>query len=153
RYSGNGPIGFAGQEKYPFHHQLYPVARYRQGRLGPAGYLARNTGSLALLPATMIKTLTISHPTGILKGRVQLPASKSEANRALIISALAGEKSELQNLSEANDTQLLQKLLKSDSDTIDAEDAGTVMRFLTAFYAITGQQKTLTGTERMCQRP
>ncbi|MBX0332817.1 3-phosphoshikimate 1-carboxyvinyltransferase [Pontibacter sp. HSC-14F20] len=101
----------------------------------------------------MIKTLTISHPTGILKGRVQLPASKSEANRALIISALAGEKSELQNLSEANDTQLLQKLLKSDSDTIDAEDAGTVMRFLTAFYAITGQQKTLTGTERMCQRP
>lgn len=101
----------------------------------------------------MIKTLTLSHPTGILKGRVQLPASKSEANRALIIAALAGGESELQNLSEANDTQLLQKLLQSDSETIDAEDAGTVMRFLTAYYAIMGQQKTLTGTERMCQRP
>jgi 3-phosphoshikimate 1-carboxyvinyltransferase len=101
----------------------------------------------------MTKTVTISHPSGILKGRVQLPASKSEANRALIIAALAGGESELQNLSEANDTQLLQKLLKSDSNTIDAEDAGTVMRFLTAFYAVTGQQKTLTGTERMCQRP
>lgn len=101
----------------------------------------------------MIKTLTLSHPTGILKGRVQLPASKSEANRALIIAALAGGESELQNLSEANDTQLLQRLLKSDSETIDAEDAGTVMRFLTAYYAVTGQQKTLTGTERMCQRP
>lgn len=101
----------------------------------------------------MTKTVTISHPTGILKGRVQLPASKSEANRALIIAALAGGGSELQNLSEANDTQLLQKLLKRDSDTINAEDAGTVMRFLTAYYAVTGQQKTLTGTERMCQRP
>ncbi|EJF10371.1 3-phosphoshikimate 1-carboxyvinyltransferase [Pontibacter sp. BAB1700] len=101
----------------------------------------------------MTKTVTLSHPTGILKGRVQLPASKSEANRALIIAALAGGKSELQNLSEANDTQLLQRLLNSDSDTIDAEDAGTVMRFLTAYYAVTGQQKTLTGTDRMCQRP
>ncbi|MDO6390045.1 3-phosphoshikimate 1-carboxyvinyltransferase [Pontibacter sp. BT731] len=101
----------------------------------------------------MTKTVTLSHPTGILKGRVQLPASKSEANRALIIAALAGGESELQNLSEANDTQLLQRLLKSDADTIDAEDAGTVMRFLTAYYAVTGQQKTLTGTERMCQRP
>jgi 3-phosphoshikimate 1-carboxyvinyltransferase len=101
----------------------------------------------------MTKTVTISHPTGILKGRVQLPASKSEANRSLIIAALAGGEPELQNLSEANDTQLLQRLLKSDSDTINAEDAGTVMRFLTAYYAITGQQKTLTGTERMCQRP
>ncbi|WP_299987078.1 3-phosphoshikimate 1-carboxyvinyltransferase [uncultured Pontibacter sp.] len=101
----------------------------------------------------MTKTVTLSHPTGILKGRVQLPASKSEANRALIIAALAGGESKLENLSEANDTQLLQRLLKSDSDTIDAEDAGTVMRFLTAYYAVTGQQKTLTGTDRMCQRP
>jgi 3-phosphoshikimate 1-carboxyvinyltransferase len=101
----------------------------------------------------MIKTVTLTHPTGILKGTINLPASKSEANRALIIAALSGGSSEIQNLSEANDTQLLQRLLKSDAATIDAEDAGTVMRFLTAYYAITGQQKTLTGTERMCQRP
>ncbi|MDX5418353.1 MAG: 3-phosphoshikimate 1-carboxyvinyltransferase [Hymenobacteraceae bacterium] len=101
----------------------------------------------------MTKTVTISHPSGILNGSVQLPASKSEANRALIIAALAGGESELQNVSEANDTQLLQKLLRSDSDIVDAEDAGTVMRFLTAYYAVTGQNKTLTGTERMCQRP
>lgn len=101
----------------------------------------------------MTKTLTLAHPTGIIKGRVQLPASKSEANRALLIAALAGGKSDLRNLSEANDTQLLRKLLQSDSETVDAEDAGTVMRFLTAYYAITGQQKTLTGTDRMCQRP
>jgi 3-phosphoshikimate 1-carboxyvinyltransferase len=101
----------------------------------------------------MIKTVTLSHPTGVLSGTINLPASKSEANRALIIAALAGGNSDIQNLSEANDTQLLQRLLKSDAATIDAEDAGTVMRFLTAYYAITGQQKTLTGTDRMCQRP
>ncbi|MDX5480607.1 MAG: 3-phosphoshikimate 1-carboxyvinyltransferase [Hymenobacteraceae bacterium] len=101
----------------------------------------------------MTKAITLSHPTGILKGSIKLPASKSEANRALIIAALSGQESRLQNLSEANDTQLLQRLLKSDTETVDAEDAGTVMRFLTAYYAITGQQKTLTGTERMCQRP
>jgi 3-phosphoshikimate 1-carboxyvinyltransferase len=101
----------------------------------------------------MTKRLTLSHPTGVLHTSIKLPASKSEANRALIISALSGESSELHNLSEANDTQLLQRLLKSNAETIDAEDAGTVMRFLTAYYAITGQQKTLTGTERMCQRP
>ncbi|MBC5775402.1 3-phosphoshikimate 1-carboxyvinyltransferase [Pontibacter sp. KCTC 32443] len=101
----------------------------------------------------MTKSVTLSHPTGILNGSIKLPASKSEANRALIIAALADGNSTIDNLSEANDTQLLQRLLNSEAETIDAEDAGTVMRFLTAFYAVTGQQKTLVGTERMCQRP
>ncbi|QCR24624.1 3-phosphoshikimate 1-carboxyvinyltransferase [Pontibacter sp. SGAir0037] len=101
----------------------------------------------------MTKALTLSHPTNTIQGKIKLPASKSEANRALIIAALSGQESQLHNLSEANDTQLLQRLLKSDAETINAEDAGTVMRFLTAYYAITGQEKTLTGTERMCQRP
>ncbi|MBB6610894.1 3-phosphoshikimate 1-carboxyvinyltransferase [Pontibacter sp. Tf4] len=101
----------------------------------------------------MSNTITLTHPTGVLSGTINLPASKSEANRALIIAALAGGHSTIENLSEANDTQLLNRLLQSDAETIDAEDAGTVMRFLTAYYAITGQQKTLTGTDRMCQRP
>lgn len=101
----------------------------------------------------MSQAVRVTHPTGILKGKIQLTASKSEANRALIIAALSGNKSKLHNLSEANDTQLLQKLLKSSEEKIDAEDAGTVMRFLTAYYAVTGQKKVLTGTERMCQRP
>lgn len=101
----------------------------------------------------MSQVVKITHPTGVLKGSIQLPASKSEANRALIIAALSGNTSELHNLSEANDTQLLQKLLQSREETINAEDAGTVMRFLTAYYAVTGQIKVVTGTERMCQRP
>ena len=106
-----------------------------------------------MISSKNLTSLTLTHPTGTLYGSIKLPASKSEANRALIIAALSGQESELHNLSEANDTQLLQRLLQSDAETIDAEDAGTVMRFLTAYYAVTGQQKILTGTERMCQRP
>ncbi|WP_162055602.1 3-phosphoshikimate 1-carboxyvinyltransferase [Pontibacter pamirensis] len=106
-----------------------------------------------MISSKNLTSVTLTHPTGSLNGSIKLPASKSEANRALIIAALSGQESELHNLSEANDTQLLQRLLKSDAETIDAEDAGTVMRFLTAYYAVTGQQKILTGTERMCQRP
>lgn len=106
-----------------------------------------------MISSKKLHSVTLTHPSGKIKGDIKLPASKSEANRALIIAALSGQASELHNLSEANDTQLLQRLLKSDAETIDAEDAGTVMRFLTAYYAVTGQRKILTGTERMCQRP
>ena len=82
-----------------------------------------------------------------------LPASKSISNRALIMDALSGKKSKLENLSDANDTQLMIKLLNSHESNIDVEDAGTTMRFLTAFFAVTNQHKTITGTERMKERP
>jgi len=38
-------------------------------------------------------------------------------------------------------------------DTADVLDAGTTMRFLTAYFAVTGQPKIMTGTPRMCERP
>lgn len=96
----------------------------------------------------------VSHPTGVLRGTAILPASKSEANRALIIRALSGQDFPIHNLSDANDTQLLNRLLSTPAGAeVSAEDAGTVMRFLTAYYAVTGQELTLTGTPRMCQRP
>jgi 3-phosphoshikimate 1-carboxyvinyltransferase len=89
-----------------------------------------------------------------LRGTVnKLPASKSISNRVLIIQALCPSPAELHNLSDANDTVLMQRLLQSGEHTLDAEDAGTTMRFLTAYLAVTGKQKTLTGTERMQRRP
>ncbi|KAA9327323.1 3-phosphoshikimate 1-carboxyvinyltransferase [Adhaeribacter soli] len=97
--------------------------------------------------------IKLYHPTGILRGKVQLPASKSESNRALLIQALSQKKITLHNLSDANDTVLLQRLLHAPEKKINAEDAGTVMRFLTAYFSLTNQSKILTGTERMCQRP
>ena len=45
------------------------------------------------------------------------------------------------------------RLLKSEDPIADVLDAGTTMRFLTAYFAVTGQQKTMTGTPRMCERP
>lgn len=82
-----------------------------------------------------------------------LPASKSISNRALIINALAGGKSDLRNLSDANDTQLMLRLVNSTDRIIDIEDAGTTMRFLTAYFLVTHQQKILTGAPRMKERP
>ncbi len=82
---------------------------------------------------------------------IPLPSSKSESNRALIINAFA--KGELYNLSEARDTQTMMHLLGSDAKELDVLDAGTTMRFLLAYFALTNQNKILTGTPRMCERP
>lgn len=84
---------------------------------------------------------------------IQLPASKSESNRALIIAALCPEKTNLENLSEARDTQTMLRLLDANQKIMDVLDAGTTMRFLTAYFAVTGQGKVLTGTPRMQERP
>lgn len=82
-----------------------------------------------------------------------LPASKSISNRVLIMNALAQGNATLHNLSDANDTQLMLRLVNSKDTEIDVEDAGTTMRFLTAYFSITNQKKIITGTARMKERP
>ena len=84
---------------------------------------------------------------------IPLPSSKSESNRVLIIDALTEGENRISNLAEARDTQTMIRLLKEDPTVYDVLDAGTTMRFLTAYSAITNRQKTLTGTPRMCERP
>jgi 3-phosphoshikimate 1-carboxyvinyltransferase len=97
--------------------------------------------------------IKIKKHSGKINCTVTPPSSKSESNRVLIIDALTGLKSDLQNLSNARDTQTMIRLLRSKDDVLDVIDAGTTMRFLTAYLSITGQEKTLTGTKRMCERP
>lgn len=83
-----------------------------------------------------------------------MPTSKSESNRALVINALAnGTIDNLSNLAEARDTQTMIRLLSENEKEADVLDAGTTMRFLTAYYAVTGATKKMTGTPRMCERP
>ncbi len=84
---------------------------------------------------------------------ITLPASKSESNRALIIQALTSNPSEILDLSDSNDTRLMTQALKSSANEIDVKDAGTTIRFLTAYYAATNQAKIIKGTSRMHQRP
>jgi 3-phosphoshikimate 1-carboxyvinyltransferase len=86
-------------------------------------------------------------------GKIPLASSKSESNRALIINALCGFKGSLENLSSARDTQTMIRLLKEDNDVADVLDAGTTMRFLTAYFASKGTKKLMTGTPRMQERP
>ncbi len=98
-------------------------------------------------------TYTISKPDRRIQGDIHLDGSKSISNRALIIRALCDEFFEIKNLSTSKDTQLMQQLLASDSEILDAGAAGTTFRFLTAFLATQEGSRTLTGTERMKQRP
>lgn len=84
---------------------------------------------------------------------VNLPSSKSISNRAIIINALTGNSAKLINLSDANDTQLMLRLIASTDEILDVEDAGTTMRFLTALHAVSEGNKTITGTDRMQHRP
>lgn len=96
----------------------------------------------------------VIHRNPSLKGEINhLPASKSMSNRVLILNALSGNQATLHNLATARDTVLMKNLLDSPALVADVMDAGTTMRFLTAYYAITGQHKILTGTARMKQRP
>ncbi len=84
---------------------------------------------------------------------VTIGGSKSETNRALIIKALAEEDINIYNLSNSEDTKILMEALASDEREINVGMAGTAMRFLTAYYALKGEDKILTGTKQMLSRP
>ncbi len=87
------------------------------------------------------------------KAAVLLPGSKSIANRALIINALAGKPATLVNVPDADDSKILAEALKSCENLVDTGHAGTAFRFLTALFAVTGREVLLTGSSRMKQRP
>ena len=88
-----------------------------------------------------------------LRAKVFLSPSKSESNRALLIQALAEKHVGLRDLSDAQDTQTMLHLLKNDPKIWDVIDSGTAMRFLTAYLAIKGEDKIITGSDRMKERP
>lgn len=106
-----------------------------------------------------MEQITLAINNDEVRGVIALPASKSIANRLLVINALAANAITINNLSQANDTRLLHSILgelsfnTTSEVEIDCHDAGTVMRFLTAFFAITKGKWLLKGTERMHQRP
>ena len=84
---------------------------------------------------------------------IEISGSKSISNRLLILHQLF-KNIEIKNLSNSQDTQLLEKALNSNLETIDIHHAGTAMRFLTSYFSIQdGKTVVLTGSERMKQRP
>jgi 3-phosphoshikimate 1-carboxyvinyltransferase len=95
----------------------------------------------------------VSKPDKTLKGSIVLPGSKSVANRALIIHALSYSLYPIENLSESDDTRVMEQVFNSNTNVFDIGHAGTAMRFLTAFLAQIVGEWTITGSERMKQRP
>ena len=82
-----------------------------------------------------------------------LPASKSISNRALIIYALSGGMHMPKNLSDCDDTEVIIHALRHMPKEINIKAAGTAMRFMTAYLSVMRGIHTITGTERMKQRP
>tara|TARA_B100001167_G_scaffold190909_1_gene159052 strand:+ start:10813 stop:12036 length:1224 start_codon:yes stop_codon:yes gene_type:complete len=88
-----------------------------------------------------------------LKGTVRITGSKSESNRLLLLQALFGN-FEIKNLSNSEDSDMMQQALASTEKTVDIHHAGTAMRFLTAYFAAyEGRETLLTGSSRMQERP
>ena len=97
--------------------------------------------------------LILSKADKTVKAEIRLTGSKSECNRALVISALSEGKVKVENLSEAADTVTLAEVLEERLESgergtghvlapqtslpvpeINIGPAGTAMRFLTAFF-------------------
>ena len=92
--------------------------------------------------------------------RIELPISKSIANRLLILQAIHGDGLLAVSADMPDDVQLLHKalttLLHSTQlySTLNLSNCGTAMRFLTAYCAqLEGQTTILDGMERMHHRP
>jgi len=82
-----------------------------------------------------------------------LPLSKSINNRLLIMRALSGGKVDIEGESSAEDVQYLKRAIHSDSPELYMGDGGTAIRFGLAWAAITPGVRTITGSERLMQRP
>ena len=95
-------------------------------------------------------------PPASLHAAIRLPASKSISNRILILNALSKSNYPIENLSDSDDTRVLAQALASlhaGNSAFDIGAAGTSMRFLTAYLAQNEGVWTITGTERMKNRP
>ncbi len=96
----------------------------------------------------------ISYPISNNNLTINLPASKSISNRALILNAFYHNSIKLHNLSLADDTQLMNWALYTNETKLNLKNAGTCMRFLTAYFATKNNKEvSLLCSERMKQRP
>ncbi|MBT4192006.1 MAG: 3-phosphoshikimate 1-carboxyvinyltransferase [Candidatus Diapherotrites archaeon] len=106
---------------------------------------------------------------------LSIPGSKSYANRALVIAALAKGTTTLANLPSCDDTKYMLEAIKllgakveevsktevnvtspeklSYNGEINVGGAGTAMRFLTSLCSLGVGDVILSGNERMCERP
>lgn len=100
-----------------------------------------------------MESLKISKINKTVNGNIQITGSKSETNRLLILQQFYPNLT-IENISNSDDSELMQKALKSISSEINIGHAGTAMRFLTAYFSVKeGAEIVLTGSPRMKDRP
>ena len=101
--------------------------------------------------------LTLSSTKNIVNSTIKLTGSKSINNRLLILNEILELDLIFQNNSTSEDSLLLKNALSQiknkKSATINIHHAGTDMRFLTAYLSTKEGEWTLTGSERMKDRP
>ena len=102
--------------------------------------------------------IRLRYRSDIVASPIELPSSKSIANRALVINALSAHPAEIGGMAVCDDTQAivgaLEQVSEHSATIVDIGAAGTAMRFLTAYFAaLEGVTVTLTGSQRMCRRP
>jgi len=92
-------------------------------------------------------------PSNHIEANIQITGSKSESNRSLLLRALYPEIT-IENLSNSDDAEVMEKGLQIENGVVDIHHAGTAMRFLTGYFASQeGKEVTLTGSQRMTERP
>lgn len=95
---------------------------------------------------------------------ISLPYSKSISNRLLVIRSLANSKEEILNLSDSDDTRILEnaiQYIESERDCpfgtgpidFNCRNAGTTARFLTALLSIEDDEWIIDANDRMNERP
>jgi len=95
----------------------------------------------------------INHNNDSFSNSFEISGSKSESNRLLILNSIYGNL-KINNLSNSDDTVILDKYITNLESHIDVHHAGTAMRFLTALLAIKSNKKfVITGSQRMKERP
>jgi 3-phosphoshikimate 1-carboxyvinyltransferase len=100
-----------------------------------------------------MNSLKINKIENTVNGTIQITGSKSETNRLLILQQFYPNLS-IENVSNSDDSRLMQKALSSTATEINIGHAGTAMRFLTSYFAVKeGSEVVLTGSGRMKDRP
>ena len=100
-----------------------------------------------------MELLKINKIDKTIRGSVQITGSKSETNRLLILKQFYPNLT-IENISNSDDSVLMQNALANTSNEINIGHAGTAMRFLTAYFSVKeGSKIVLTGSDRMKERP
>ena len=95
----------------------------------------------------------ISHQEKKIDFSFKIKGSKSESNRLLILKAFY-KNIVIKNISNSEDTSILEKNLKNLKNKINVNHAGTAMRFLTAYLSTqVGKKFEIYGSKRMHERP